>query len=342
MIINSRTLASAAWLAVFGIGGLIAQCVSAADPPVTAELVEVTKIWDRANHNAFTDLVRFNDQWYCAFREGEKHVSKEGKLRVIRSADGATWESAGLLELADYDLRDACLSIMPDGRLMLLGGAQQAEENRYPTGTVVSFSSDGLQWTAPKLVLPLGQWLWRVTWHDDTAYGIAYPTGEGADYALQATTDGLDYRVVPLDASPPSGGRLTEARLRFDADGVCRCLQRRDGPANSALLGTAAPPYTSWKWQDLGMFFGGPNFIQTPAGQWIGGGRIMDPSAHTDVTWLDLEAGKMVSLLKLPSGGDCSYPGMVWHDDLLWMSYYSSHEGRTSIYLAKVQIKPRN
>ena len=40
--------------------------------------------------------------------------------------------------------------------------------------------------------------------------------------------------------------------------------------------------------------------------------------------------------LTLPSGGDTSYAGMVWHDDFLWMSYYSSHEGGTSIYLAKV------
>ena len=42
----------------------------------------------------------------------------------------------------------------------------------------------------------------------------------------------------------------------------------------------------------------------------------------------------------LPSGGDCSYPGLVWHENLLWMSYYSSHEdNHTSIYLAKVKFK---
>ena len=42
--------------------------------------------------------------------------------------------------------------------------------------------------------------------------------------------------------------------------------------------------------------------------------------------------------LNLPSRGDTSYPGRVWHDDLLWLSYYSSHEGKTSIYLAKVAL----
>jgi len=34
-----------------------------------AELVEVRKIWDQAPHNAFTDLRRFQDRWFCVFRE---------------------------------------------------------------------------------------------------------------------------------------------------------------------------------------------------------------------------------------------------------------------------------
>jgi hypothetical protein len=42
--------------------------------------------------------------------------------------------------------------------------------------------------------------------------------------------------------------------------------------------------------------------------------------------------------LTLPCGGDSSYVGMVWHEDLLWLSYYSSHEDGTNIYLAKVRV----
>jgi len=30
---------------------------------------------------------------------------------------------------------------------------------------------------------------------------------------------------------------------------------------------------------------------------------------------------------------------MVWHDGLLSASYYSSHEGKTSIYLAVVRFR---
>ena len=107
------------------------------------------------------------------------------------------------------------------------------------------------------------------------------------------------------------------------------------------MLGRTAAPYTEWKWTDLGVFLGGPNFFRTPRGEWIAVGRLLDGGARTSVLWLDVEHSAMTELATLPSGGDTSYPGLVWHDDMLWISYYSSHEARTSIYLAKVKILPR-
>ena len=41
----------------------------------TFKIQKVARIWDQAPHNAFTDLIRHDGQWYCAFREGEGHVS---------------------------------------------------------------------------------------------------------------------------------------------------------------------------------------------------------------------------------------------------------------------------
>ena len=38
-------------------------------------------------------------------------------------------------------------------------------------------------------------------------------------------------------------------------------------------------------------------------------------------------------------GGDTSYPGPVLHEGLLWVSYYSGHEGKVSIYLAQVELE---
>jgi hypothetical protein len=120
------------------------------------------------------------------------------------------------------------------------------------------------------------------------------------------------------------------------------CLQRRDGmsPENSALLGASESPYTQWQWHDLKIYFGGPNFIQIPSGQWIAAGRILrDDGPKTELALLNVEKKTLQPILQLPSGGDTSYPGLVWHDDHLWISYYSSHEGKAKIYLAKVRLE---
>jgi hypothetical protein len=79
--------------------------------------------------------------------------------------------------------------------------------------------------------------------------------------------------------------------------------------------------------------------IRLPDGRLLAAVRLIDSPMRTGVCWLDPEQGTLTEALKLPSGGDASYAGMVWHEGLLWISYYSSHEGKTAIYLAKVKIE---
>ncbi len=81
--------------------------------------------------------------------------------------------------------------------------------------------------------------------------------------------------------------------------------------------------------------------IQIPDGPLLATVRLYDGGARTALCQIDAEAGTLKEILKLPSGGDTSYAGMVWYDDLLWISYYSSHEGKTSIYLAQVKLEKK-
>lgn len=62
-----------------GDSGLIALSICATlasiqgpvvDLPVKATVRSVERIWDQAPHNAFTDLVRWRERFYCAFRAG--------------------------------------------------------------------------------------------------------------------------------------------------------------------------------------------------------------------------------------------------------------------------------
>ena len=320
---------------------------AAASSPVQVELLGVKKIWDRAPHNAFTDLVFWHDRFYCAFREGRGHVSTDGRIRILCSSDADTWQSAGLSELAGYDLRDAHLSVTPDGSLMLLGGASPREKDGQsaPTGSFVAFSKDGAVWSKAKIVVEPGRWLWSVAWQEGKVYGVSYPAfSQAAEPWLQLLTsdDGAAFR--PLVPKLCDQGWANEVALRFDAAGTCYALVRRDRRGQepcSALLGLSKGDYTQWQWHDLGPEFngfGGPNFIQLPSGHWLAAGRMHQDGAHTALCQLDMAEHKMTKLLRLPSGGDTSYPGLVWHDGLLYMSYYSSHEGKASIYLARIRI----
>lgn len=182
-----------------------------------------------------------------------------------------------------------------------------------------------------------------MTWYQGKAYGVTYGGRDTPPYIqLLRSTDGVNFRT---HVSKLFGkGWPTEVTLRFAGNGTCYALVRRDrhgDEPNSAVLGVSSGDYRQWNWHDLGPefnSFGGPNFIQLPSGHWIGAGRMHQGGAHTAVTLLDMKNHKMTKLLKLPSGGDTSYPGLLWYNNTLYVSYYSSHEGKTSIYLAKLNV----
>src|SRR5262245_27133713 len=128
---------------------LLAALTIPAQPAPSPTIVKVSRIWDGGAHNAFTDLVRFRDRWYCTFTEGDDHVGGDGRIRVLTSTDGETWTSAALVGETGIDLRDPKLSIMPDGRLMMVAGGSVYEGKRYlGRQPRVMFSSDGSMWSS--------------------------------------------------------------------------------------------------------------------------------------------------------------------------------------------------
>ena len=324
-------------------------------------LVVVRKIWDQAPHNAFSDLVRYQEQWFCTFREADAHGGIGGTLRVITSGDGDQWQSASHIRLsqndlaalklavppssARMDLRDPKLCVAPDGQLTLLAGVYY--NDGHDLQSLVWFSRNGVDWSKP---FPVGEhqyWLWRTTWHNGKAYGVGrVPTKRVP--RLYVSQDGRDFDVLARDDDFfPYNPGPSEATIRFTEDDTALCLIRLSrvpgGTTHFAHLGTARPPYSAWSWRSLDMEIGGPNLIQIPDKRWVAAFRIYGKqtrkeNVRTALCWLDPSNGTAREFLTLPSGGDSSYPGLVWHDNLLWVSYYSSHEGKAAIYLAKVKF----
>ena len=133
----------------------------------------------------------------------------------------------------------------------------------------------------------------------------------------------------------------SETTVRFLPD------DRMVAPIRPGWVGSSLPPYRDWTFHKLQHRLGGPNFIRIPDGSLWAASRGYLRGTPVIGAWTQREPFTVLAkmtlngyepVLNLPSGGDTSYPGMVWHQGLLWLSYYSSHEGKTSIYLAKIRL----
>ncbi|MCH2183648.1 MAG: glycoside hydrolase [Mariniblastus sp.] len=332
-----RSLIVSSFLALFGTLALGMGAIEAQD---------AKKIWDNAPHSAFTDLIEWNGKLYCAFRVGNDHVPRqagdEGRIQLIVSDDqGQTWTDVVTLAEPKIDLRDPKLSVTPDGRLMILfagsnydgGSTLKGRDCRVAFGKtdgtfskqhVIEFDSD---------VAGDVDWLWRVSWAGDgTGYGVIYqPDQETWGLHLVKTRDGIHYELVKSFDLP---GKPNESTIRFDGERMWIVVRNE---ARNGHFGQSLPPYNDWKWVDVDRRLGGPDIERLPDGRWLMGTREYGDTTRT-VYGILPASGKFQRIGALPSGRDTSYPGIVLQGDEVLISYYSGHEGKTSIYLARIPL----
>ena len=320
------------------------------DKQVKAEIVDVKMIWNGAVHSAFTNLNYLNGKFYCVFREGVAHSGGTGNVRVLVSDDcWNNWQSTALLEYGGRDMRAGNITLMPDGRYMITGAVGGV-------GTYASFSNDAATWSPPQIVIGKPWWLYRSVWRGDTCWGLANDCWIERKFVanLVKSSDGINWTVHLADIiEHPDGAHrqdveASESILRFDAaSNNAYAVIRRNNSTTLFGKSSVGSNFKDWSWYDLAnedeqfICIGGPEMIETPYG-WIVGGRMWDGFAapHTGLAYLDVVNNSMEKILELPSRGDVdnSYPGFVWHDNLLYVSYYSKHEGNCRIYMAKIRL----
>ena len=326
---------------------MLPTVIFAQNSPEQEAIISVERIWDRAQHNAFTSLIFHNNKFYCSFREGSGHTPGiNGTIRIIASDDGQNWYSMAHLNVADVDLRDPQLSVTPDNRIMLnIGGSVYSGGELIKMQPMVSFSDKtGRNFSSPQNIKVDDKiktdedWLWKVTWHKGTAYSAIYqPTTEGSILQLVKSSDGIIYSYITTLKIP---GQPNETTLRFTSEGKMTAVVRRGGNNPHGYIGVSDLPYKKWKWNELEGRLGGPDFLILPNNKMICGTReYLSDGENKMILAKITNAGDLTKLVTLPSEGDCSYPGMVIKDNILYISYYSTHEGKTTIYLAKMRFE---
>ena len=315
----------------------------------------VTKVYDPGCHCAFTDVYRWRDRVYLAFREAMNHsVRPSGQIVVLASADkGCSFGPHARLALAGHDLRDPHIFEIGE-RLFLTVPTWRLPRERV---SLVASSEDGLRWELHSNALFEGLTLWRPRRGPDGAiYAAAYAHEEphGQMVHLMRTTDGIEWEKVSVISED---GRPNETELCFLEDGELLALVRREEPPNHPQLARARPPYTEWLRIDCDRYLQGPMLERMPDGRLLAVGRSQVSEGEKDgprVTRgfdLDIETGSLTQLFELPSGNDTSYAGLSWvSGDEALLSYYSGHEysngayrggdevQRTAIYVARLGV----
>jgi hypothetical protein len=206
---------------------------------------DLTRITERVTPRVeLTDLIRFKDHWYCAFREGDLHHNHPtGRGRIIRSADGVAWASVAYVQWEGADVREPRLCITAEGLLMANtsvffvsrqprsdGHFYQLDSSRTPLNdlemnvarqSVTWLSPDGTSWSEA-YACPSGVnlWRWEVTWHN----GMGYSVGKEGAGTLWRTRDGKTWRLLKDALSPHE--KCNEASLAFGPDHTAYCLMR--------------------------------------------------------------------------------------------------------------------
>ena len=305
--------------------------------PIKIALSSVKKIWDQAPSNAFTDLCYFNNKFFCVFREGDNRLSSTSKVRILKSDDGDSWNPVAQIQLPQIDLRDPKITETPDGKLMLSAGGRKKLGNKNQYQTIAAFSDDGEHWSKP---IPIGEpnmWLWRPTRNGNTLYTVGYHTKEPWQTKLYKSENGKRMEVLAPDFQKEN--MPVETALVFPTPTQALCVQRKGRGDKTATIGFSAAPFTNWEWKETGLEITSPELIALPNGKILLACKLKNVDTETVLFSINPDTKELTKLIKMPSAGDQGYPGLVFVNDHLWMSYHSSHEGKAAIYLAKLTIK---
>jgi hypothetical protein len=303
------------------------------------ELEESYKIWDNAPHNAFTNIVKYGDYYYVVFREASSHNSFDGIIRLIKSKDLKVWESASIFSLQNKDLRDPKIHVDPINQLSVKATSRYSI-NGSGNGTHISLlwkSSDGSNWSLPIQISSKGKWLWNYKWNKslNRSFGFSYNT-EGPR-SITLVSSGTDYIFNILSPDVFTVGNPGESDITFINDSLAVALTRRDENHNS-LIGFSHYPFSQWNWKEINDKISSPNIIVLPDNRILAGIRYLQPERRTALVLIDVLNKNLVEVLSLPSGYDNGYPGIILEENKLIISYYSAHQGKTAIYIAKVSF----
>ncbi|MBI5095466.1 MAG: exo-alpha-sialidase [Candidatus Hydrogenedentes bacterium] len=318
------------------IHALTAILFAAVSIPARAGLDWQVTAYADGKHNAFTDLAFWKGAYYLCFRHATAHMSMDGEIRVMKSADLKTWTLCGTLDTFGDD-RDPHFATTDDSLFVYFGVWDLAHDSgtglpdRGRVRSYVASSTDGERWSKIQGVYEPGFWLWRVRRHDGVFYSAAYtavrPKPEVRETRLLRSEDGLNWTQMALVTNERMTG---EADFCWRPDGQVWLISRANDRNGKAEWFRSDATMRTWSGTTTTALVHSPA-IESWKDRVFMAGRGSGEGFET-MLW-EITDGKLTELMVLPSGGDNAYPGLVADPASLeagppafFISWYSQHE----------------
>jgi hypothetical protein len=339
---------------------LLVLNVFAGDLP-KVKVIYVERVFHNGEHNAFTDLCKFDGKFYLAFRscpDGHS-VFPSSYIIILASEDGKNWEQVNRFSVNNRDTRDPHFAIFKD-RLFVYTGAAYCNpndpENKNPNVNqhlgYCAWSVDGKKWHGPQMVEgSYGHYIWRAATYEDKIYLCGRRKQQFAEMpyndeskritesAMLVSNDGINFTKAALFQQYYGD----EVAFLFEKNGAVVAVARRG--RDLAEICRSKPPYDEWERKRLSRYIGGPLIVKWHGHYFIGGRRMINEGPRSTVFYWLGENDELIECVNLPSSGDTSYPGFAkLSKNRALVSYFSSHEkdanGKqiTAIYLAVLEL----
>ena len=299
--------------------------------------MNVKCVWWDGYHNAFTDIAKFNGNFFITFRHAKAHaVTGKGEIYVIKSQDTKKWHLAQKFP-ALPDSRDPKLFVFKDKLgVLFFAISDNPEMAGHWVHVYISYSEDGKRFSDPVRIENYNLRFWKIRNYKNVIYAAtcrSMPEEKGT--FLFRSVDGLRFDFV---STIVKDDHANEADLLFEQD-ICYAFVRRED-CKTPVIAVAEYPYEKWKRYTMNLVVRGPHIFKY-RGKIYCAGRVFlrrngeiysyiknetDCTPKTAILELDRRNMILKPVKILPSGGDTSYCGSIIDNEKIYISYYSQHE----------------
>lgn len=328
------------------INCLLFSCTKKTTTSTDIDSIKELSVWGEAPFSAFTDLFYYNSEYYCAFREGKSHTSYDGKIRIVKSGDGNAWYKFDLITEEKKDLRDPHFYVDNNGMLCI--GMNGRSKDGTREGVIFKLKNGHFS-EINKMDADNDYYLWSFSKFKDSVYSIGYNVNQPCYNANFNTKiklslfNNTDPQCIKFK-NISTGNWITdsficpsEASTVFTNDSTLITIVRDQDILGYSHIGVSKYPFKEFTWKKFPYYIRGPKLALLPDGRLFLAGASLIDLYKTYYVILDPKHDFAVQTIKVfPSYGDSGYPGVIVEDNSVLVSYYSSHEGRTKVYIVRL------